>query len=189
MKDFKLDGTVRTEFGKVSVKKYRKEELVPAVIYDKGTVIHFCVPQKDIRDLIYTPECYLIHISIEGKTHTVILTSTQFHHVHEFLQHLEFLAVDPSKTIQVNLPVRLTGTSEGALAGGRLVQKSRKLTVRGLAGNLPDFIEVDVTTLKLGRSLKVRDLNFDGFMIASPGDLPVATVEITRQLRQEAGRK
>jgi len=189
MNTFQLSGKTRTEFGKTSVKKYRKENLVPAVIYDKGKVIHFMVLQGDVRDLIYTPETYLSNINIDGKEHTAVLKSSQFHNVHEFLQHLEFVSVDSKNAIQVDLPVRLIGTAEGALAGGRLVQKARKLTVRGLHSNLPDYIEVDITSLKLGRSLKVRDLELEGIIIASPKDLPVATVEITRQLRQEAGNK
>lgn len=188
MKTIQLAGNIRNEFGKTNIKKFRKQDLVPASLYSKEQTIQFTVSQKETVQLIYTPETFLVDLKIGSDTHKAILTKAQFHPVFEFLLHLEFYKVREDVPVQVSLPVRLTGTAEGALAGGKLVQKARKLTVRGLYKDLPDFLDIDVTTLKLGRSLKVSDLQFDKFMVAMPKDLPLATVEITRALRQEAAR-
>ena len=188
MKTIQLSGELRNEFGKTKVKNYRKQDLVPAVLYFEGKAVHFTVSQKDTVQFIYTPETFIVELNIGKDTYKAIMTKATFHPVFEYLLHLEFFRVEESKPVQVSIPVRLTGTAEGALAGGKLVQKARKLTIRGLYNDIPDFLDVDVTTLRLGRSLKVSDLQFDKFMVAMPKDLPIATVEITRQLRQEAAR-
>jgi large subunit ribosomal protein L25 len=188
MKTIQLAGNIRSEFGKSKIKNYRKQDLVPASLYSKEQTVQFTVTQKDTVQLIYTPETFLVDLKIGSDNHKAILTKAQFHPVFEYLLHLEFLKVREDVPVQVSLPVRLTGTAEGALAGGKLVQKARKLTVRGLYKDLPDFLDIDVTNLKLGRSLKVGDLRFEKFMVAMPKDLPLATVEITRALRQEAAR-
>lgn len=189
MKTMSISGERRTEFGKTKVKHYRSQELVPCSLYNEGTAHHFTLPVKEALKAIYTPDTYLLHISVDGVTYKAIIESTQFHPVFDYLQHIEFKQVHDDKVIQVELPVVLTGTAAGALAGGKLVQKMRRMRVRGKANSLPENIEIDISHLRLGRSLKVRELTFEGFIIAMAPDVPVATVEITRQLRQEAARQ
>jgi large subunit ribosomal protein L25 len=189
MKTFQLSGTPRSVFGKTEAKKYRKEGLVSAVIYGKGDTVHFTLSSKEMARSIYSPDTYLFDITVDGKNYKAVLKSSQFHPVFSnYLLDVEFIQVTEEEPILVFLPVKLTGTAEGALAGGRLVQKQRKLLVKGLFSQLPQNLEVDVTKLKLGRSLKVGELSFQDFQISMPKDLPIASIEITRQLRQEASK-
>lgn len=189
MKTMSISGQSRTEFGKTKVKQYRNRELVPCSLYNEGQALHFTLPVKEVSKAIFTPDTYLMLLNIDGVDYKAIIESTQFHPVHEWLQHVEFKQVRDDRQIQVELPVVLTGTAVGALAGGKLVQKMRRMRVRGLYSRLPQQVEVDISHLRLGKSLKVRELNFSEFLIAMAPDVPVATVEITRQLRQEAARQ
>lgn len=185
MNTLELKGQNRTEAGKTQIKTVRKNGMVPCVLHTAKGAVHFSVAEKDMAAIIYTPKTYLVHLNVEGKTFKAIRTETQFHPVHEQVLHVDFVEVREDKPLTVQLPVRLYGTSPGMLAGGKLIQKQRKLRVKGLYTALPDEIKVDVSSLKLGHSLKVRDLKFEGFTISMALDVPVATVEIPRALRQE----
>jgi large subunit ribosomal protein L25 len=186
MNTITLNGTPRTELGKERVKQYRKKELVPCSLYGGGESIHFTIPLKELKPIIYTAEVFLIDLTINNTTHKCIAKGLQFHPVFDNLLHVEFVKVPKDKPIQVELPVKLIGTSEGVLAGGKLVQKTRLLRVRGLYEKLPVYVEIDISGLKLGRSLKVGDLNFEDFIIAMAKDVPIASIEIPRALRQQA---
>ncbi|MCS6905456.1 MAG: 50S ribosomal protein L25 [Bacteroidia bacterium] len=186
MNSVSLIGTPRTEMGKERVKQYRKQNLVPCSLYDGGKSTHFTVPFKDLRPIVYTPQVFLIDLSLENINTKCIIKGLQFHPVFDNLLHVEFVKVKDNAPIEVELPVKLVGTAEGVLAGGKLVQKTRVLRVRGIYKNLPTYVEIDISPLKLGRSLKVRELQFDNFTIAMAKDVPIASIEIPRALRQQA---
>ena len=186
MHTLSLTAAPRTDMGKSAVKKLRKEKLVPCALYGDGQATHFSIPEADLNKAIYTPDTYLIELNLEGKQHTAVLRKADFHPIHDATLHAEFVVVKSEVPITVDLPVKLTGTSPGVLMGGKLVQKAKKFRVKGLYTNLPNSVEVSIDDLKLGRSLKVRDLQYDKFVITMAGDVPVCSCEITRQLRQEA---
>jgi large subunit ribosomal protein L25 len=181
-----LNGTPRTELGKERVKQYRKEELVPCSLYGGGESIHFTISLRELKPIVYTAEVFLIDLTVNNSTHKCIIQGLQFHPVFDNLLHVEFVKVSEDKPIQVELPIKLTGTAEGVLAGGKLVQKTRLLRVRGLYKKLPASVEIDISGLRLGRSLKVGDLNFENFIVAMAKDVPIASIEIPRALRQQA---
>lgn len=186
MNTLALSGTIRTELGKTPTKQVRKAGLVPCVLYGKDKTYHFSLSVKDLSKAIYTPETYLIELSIDGKSFKAIMQHASFHPVHDNVLDAEFCEVHETDNIQVSLPIKLYGTSEGVLAGGKLVQKQRRLKVQGVYTKLPAYLEINISDLRLGRSLKVGDLNFENVKIVMQKDVPIASVEITRALRQEA---
>ena len=189
MKTAQIHGATRTDMGKQAAKHARAEGQIPCVLYSEGKAVHFSAPVKELNALIYTPETFLVDLHIEGKSYLAVIKHASFHPVHDFLMDIEFHKVYADRPLQVDIPLKLTGTSEGVLAGGRLVQKQRKLRVRGLYKDIPDSLSYDITNLRLGRSIKVADVEFDNLIVDMIRDVPIATVEITRQLRQERGNQ
>jgi large subunit ribosomal protein L25 len=185
MLTYTLAGSVRKDTGKTLTKDLRKEGLIPCVLYAASGSIHFSAPVNELLKAIITPDTYLVTLEIDGTTYTAILKDSQFEPVFDNLLHVDFQQVSLDSTIEVELPVRLSGTPEGVLSGGKLVQKMRRAKVTGITKDLPQTVTVDVSDLKLGRSLKVRDVNYDKFKILNSGDVPIATVEIPRALRQD----
>ncbi|MFO0486519.1 MAG: 50S ribosomal protein L25, partial [Sphingobacteriia bacterium] len=163
MKTIQLKAQKREEIGKSSVKKVRGAGMTPAVIYTPEGPHHIKVETKEVIKVLFTPDTYLIHLDVAGKTFTTIVKHASFHPLHDNVLDVEFQLVHADRPIQVKLPVQLKGNSPGVLAGGRLVQKSRKLKVRGMAQHLPELLTVDISELRLGHSLKVRDLKYDTF--------------------------
>lgn len=189
MNTFTLTGTVREGAGKTAVKRVRKQALIPAVLNRAEGTLHFSVEFLQAEKLTRSPHTHIISLEVDGKQYTCILKQLQIHPIHDHLLHLDFLEVTPDRPIEVELPLKLVGTSEGQGVGGKLVQKERKVRVRGSYTKLPTAVEVDVTALKLGKSLKVRELSFPDFTLAMAADVPLATVEIPRALRQDQGPK
>lgn len=184
-----LSGTVRSELGSTAAKHYRAKGHVPAVLYRSEGAVHFLLEANAVDKLLASRNTYLITLDIEGTEYTAILRAAQFHPVHDFVLDVEFGAVAEDRPITVDLPLRLKGTSPGMLAGGKLVQKQRKIRVKGLASNLPEEVVADISHLKLGKSMKVREMKSDKFDVVMAGDLPIATIEIPRSLRQEYAKE
>jgi large subunit ribosomal protein L25 len=186
MLSIEIKAVKRTDLGKAATKALRKDGMVPCALYGKGQAIHFAVESKQIAKAIYTPEVFLIRLDLGGGTVKALLSHTDFHPIHESLLHADFIRVYDDRPVEVALPVKLTGTSPGVLMGGKLVQKLRKITVKGIYTDMPEHLNVDISGLRLGRSLKTGDLAFDKLEITMVKNIPVASVEVTRALRQEA---
>lgn len=139
MKNLQLNGTLRPDFGKKAAKAIRKEGNVPCVLYGGEEVIHFQLLDNDLRGLIYTPDIFTIELNLEGKKYMSILKESQFHPVKDTILHLDFLQIFEEKPILMEVPVRLSGLAEGVKDGGKLSQELRKLKVKGLYKNIPDF--------------------------------------------------
>jgi len=183
MKNLQLNGTLRAEFGKKSAKSIRKNGNVPCVLYGGEEVVHFNLDENDIRPLIITPDIHTVELSIEGKKYMAILKEAQFHPVKDTTLHIDFMQIFDNKPIQMDVPVRLTGLSEGVKAGGKLSQELRKLKVKGLYMNIPDVLEIDVTDLDLGKTMQVGSLSFDKLEIMSAKQAIVCAVKLTRVAR------
>ncbi len=184
MKTIELKATRREKVGKIATRALRKAGMVPCALYANGEAISLSLPEKEVNKVLYTPDTYLIKLDVNGIVYNAIVQEAQFHPVHEYTMHVDFLKVTEEKPIIVKLPVKLVGSSAGVAIGGKLVQKLRKMTVKGIYTQLPDQVEVDVTPLKLGKSLITGNVPLTGFSLAMRKDVAVASVEIPRALRQ-----
>jgi large subunit ribosomal protein L25 len=183
MKTFELNGTLRPEFGKKAAKAIRKEGNVPCVLYGGEKVVHFNVSENDLRGLIYTPEIFVVELNLEGKKYVSIMKEAQFHPVKDNTLHVDFIEVFENKDILMEVPVRLNGLAEGVKAGGKLSQELRKLKVKALYTNIPEVLNIDVTTLGLGKTMQVGSLNFEGLEIITSKQAIVCAVKLTRVAR------
>ena len=187
MKQIAISGTSRAALGKKATKEVRKNGHVPCVLYgekkDENGVpvsIHFEVDEKEINKLIYTPHIYLVDITIDGVDHKAILKEVQFHPVKDNVLDVDFFEVHAEKPIVMGVPVVAKGLADGVRAGGRLMMMVRKLQVRALYEAIPEKLEVDVTSLQLGKSIKAGNLSFEGLELVTPKEVIVCTVKMTR---------
>jgi large subunit ribosomal protein L25 len=181
MKQFEINARERSNFTKAAVKQLRKEDMVPCVLYgNKKENVHFSVSRKDLKDLIYTPNSYIISVNVDGKKQLCILHEAQFHPVTDSILHLDFLTIDPKKPVSIHIPIAITGNSEGVRQGGKLQVLNRKLLVRANMKDLPDTLDVDITNLTLGKAITAGDLKYDNIQILSPKSTIICMVKMTR---------
>ena len=186
MKTFQLEGSKRAQTGKKATKAYRKESLIPCVLYGGEEVIHFTVSKEGIRKLIYTPEVHTVELTIDGKPCTAIVKETQFHPVSDELLHVDFLQIFDTKPVVIEIPVVLEGLAEGVKAGGKLSLEMRKLRVKALYANLPEKLLINVENIGLGKTIQVGDLHFDNLELLNAKDNVVVAVKLTRAARGTA---
>lgn len=189
MKTHEIIGFKRANLGKSTVKALRDDSQVPCVLYGGEEQIHFSVPMILFRDLVYTPEAHIAELNIEGKIYRAILQDIQIHPVNELILHADFLLLKDDKEVKMEIPVKLVGTAPGVQKGGKLYPKLRKIKIKSLPKNLPDYIEVDITGLDLGKSVKVGDVKADNFTILNSPLVSIATVEVPRALRGKTGEE
>ncbi len=171
----------RDKTGKSDARKLRKQGYVPCVIYGGKETIHCYTTEKELKDLIYTPEVFLVNIDIDGeKKIQAIQKEAQFHPVTDRILHVDFLEVYEDRPVKVNMPVKLVGFAKGVQAGGQLYQLMRYIKVKGLVKHIPEHLEIDITDLGLGKSIKIADLHFDNLEIIEPPSAVVALVKLTR---------
>ncbi len=180
MQVFNLKGEVRSDLGKKATKALRKAGTVPCVLYGGGENVHFSVVEKDLTKLLYTPIIYTIDIDLGGKIYHAVMREIQFHPVTDRVLHIDFYQIFDDKPVVMEVPVKLQGFAEGVQAGGKLVLITRKLKVKAVPANLPGELNIDVTSLGLGKSIKVKDLSFDNVELVSAKDVVVAQVKMTR---------
>ena len=180
MKTLELKGSLRKETGKKESKNLRKQEIVPCVLYGGEKNVHFTITEKELKNLVYTANVYLVLLNIEGETYRAIMKDIQFHPVSDHILHIDFAQVVDGKKVTINLPIELTGNSSGLLEGGKLRQRRRSLKVKGLIDHMPDQLDVDITDLEIGDSLKVGDLEYDNLEILDPMRAMVAGVVSSR---------
>ena len=190
MQVFELKGELRTDLGKKATKVLREEKKVPCVLYGGKENIHFSVVEKDLSKLVYTPFVYIVKIMIDGNAYEAVMREIQFHPVTDRILHIDFYHIFAEKPVIIEVPVKLKGFAEGVQAGGKLVQVIRKLKVKALTANLPGEVELDVTSLGLGKSIKVKELSFDNFEVVNAKEVVIAQVKVTRASKSvEAGDK
>lgn len=186
MKEINLTGQLRSDLGKKASKSLRKEGLIPCNMYGiatndgKPAAFSFTVPMTELRKLIYTPHIYLVNLTVDGKLHTAILKEIQFHPVTDAVLHVDFLEVNEEKPIIVGLPVKLVGLAQGIRDGGRMSLSLRKLNVKAPYKSLPEHLDVDVTALTIGKSIKVGQLSYEGLELVTGKDVVVCSIKMTR---------
>ena len=186
MKTLAIQAVARAEYGKKATKGVRREGMIPCVLYGAGENVAFSVNEKAVKPLIYTPNSYIVELEIDGKVEKAVLREVQFHPIREQILHMDFYRIQEDKPVSIAIPVRLTGNAEGVKIGGKLALSARKLVVKGLLENLPDELVVDVTPLKVGQTIFVGDLNFEGLQFVSPATQAVCAVRVTRASRGAA---
>lgn len=187
MKTIEIKGSFRNELGKKSSKQIRKQGGVPCVIYGKESNIHFYAEELGFKNLVYTHEAHLVKLMLDGQEFNVVLKDIQFHPVSDRMIHADFVQIFEDKPVVINVPVTVTGTSAGVLAGGKLVIKKRNLKVKGLPKDLPEFLPVDITNLKINQSAKVGDLSYDKIELLDAKKQVVATIATSRVAQKTEG--
>lgn len=187
MKSLTIKGEARKSLGKKDAHKLRAEEKAPAVLYGGDEPVHFSVAFSELRQMIYTPNVYLIDLDIDGTIHKAIMQDIQWHPVEEIVMHVDFLKINEDKPIKIDVPIKVTGHAKGMRAGGKLNTNLRRLKVKALASDLPDTISIDVTKLGLGQGIKVGDLKVENVEFLDPKSNVVVSVAITRAARSAAG--
>lgn len=186
MKSIAMFGYLRDGVGKSSTKTLRNEGKVPCVLYGGGEHIHFSMYAQDFKLLVYTPNTYKVKLELDGKTFRAILKDIQFHPVNDSILHADFQEIDEAKEVELSIPIKLTGNSVGVRAGGKLVVKSPKVRVRSLPVNLPDFIEVNIDNLDIGKSIKAGEVKIENMTLLDSVNNPIVLVKTTRAAMEEA---
>src|SRR5574344_13564 len=188
MKEINVSGKVRSSLGKKASVALRKEGMIPCNLYgekvdEKGlpVAISFAAPMSELRKLVYTPHIYVVNIDIDGEKHSAILKELQFHPVSDALLHVDFYEINEAKPIIMGVPVKLVGLAQGVRDGGRMNLTIRKINVRAPFQTIPEHLDINVTNLKLGKSIKVGELNFEGLEMITSKDVVVCSVKTTRQ--------
>ncbi len=185
MKTVTIKGQLRTETGKKAARQLRSQDMVPGVIYGGATEVTFSASAKAFKPLVYTSEFQLAQLQVDGKTYTTILKDLQFDKVSDALIHVDLLELVEDKKVVADLPIKLTGTAAGVKEGGKLVIKMKSVKVKTLPKFLKEFIEVDITNLVINENLRVQDIIAPEMEILNSPRIPIASVVMTRQLKQE----
>jgi large subunit ribosomal protein L25 len=185
MKTITIEGQLRTESGKKSTRQLRSQELVPGVIYGGEKEVNFSAPVKAFKTLVYTGDFQVAEVTVEGKSYRCILKDIQFDKVSDALIHVDLLELVEDKKVIATLPVKFTGAAAGVKAGGKLVTKMKALKVKAFPKDLTENIEVDITDLELNGNIRVEDVKAKGMEILNSPRIPIASVVMTRQLKQE----
>ena len=188
MKTITIEGQIRTDFGKAATRQLRSEEKVPAVIYGGAKEINFSAPVSAFKNIIYTPEFMLADINVDGNSYKCVLKDLQFGKVSDSLIHVDFLELVEDKKVSVNIPLKFTGVPEGVKEGGKLMVKIKSLKVKTLPAHLAENIEVDISELKLNENIRVQDVKPANMEVMNSPRIPIASVTMTRQLKQEEAK-
>ena len=183
MKTFALAGQSRTDIGKKATNAVRVAGNIPAILYGGEKEIAFSVIKEDVRNLIYTPDIFIVELTIDGQACNAIVQDLQFHPVTDEVLHMDFLQVFPEKAITIEVPVKLEGLAEGVKQGGKLSLEIRKLRVKALYANVPERLTIDVTNLGLGKTIQVGQLSFDNLELLNAKNAVVCAVKLTRAAR------
>ena len=192
MKEISVNGQKRETVGKKASKLLRKEGLVPCNLYGenredgKPVAEAFAIPARDLRKVVYTPHIYVVNLNIDGTPHKAVMKELQFHPVTDALLHIDFYEINDTKDITIGIPVKLNGLAQGVRDGGKINLSIRKINVKAPYQRIPEQLDIDVTNLQLGKSIKVGDLSFEGLELVTSPDVVVCSVKATRASRSAA---
>lgn len=188
MKTITIEGQLRTDFGKAATRQLRSEGKVPAVIYGGAKEINFSAAASDFKNIVYTPDFMLAEIKVGDNAYRCVLKDLQFDKVTDQLIHVDFLELVGSKKVTVTIPIKFTGTPAGVKEGGKLVVKMKSLKVKTLPEHLLENIEIDLTDLELNENVRVEHVKVKEMEILNSPRIPIASVTMTRQLKQEEAK-
>ena len=192
MKEISVNGQKRETVGKKATKLLRKEGLVPCNLYgekvvDGKTVAEaFAIPARDLRKVVYTPHIYVVNLNIDGTPHKAIMKELQFHPVTDALLHIDLYDINETKDITLGIPEKHNGLAQGVRDAGKINLSIRKINVKAPYQQIPEQLDIDVTNLQLGKSIKVGELSFEGLELVTSPDVVVCSVKATRASRSAA---
>lgn len=193
MREITINAQLRTEYGKKASRDLRRKEQIPAVVYGvekdaNGAPVSksIVVSEKELAKLLYTPNVYIVNLCVEGQTVKAILKDLQSDYVTDRPVHVDFYQITEDKPVVMEIPVKLNGLAEGVRAGGKLALNVRKLAVKATYDKFPDTLDIDVTGLGLGKSMKVAALSYEGLEIITSKEVVVCAVRMTRAARAAA---
>ncbi len=193
MKEINVKAQKREDTGKKATKELRKQGLVPCNIYGeakdengKPAAQAIAIAATDLRKVIYTPHVYVVNIDLEGETRTAVIKELQFHPTTDAVLHVDFYEVNETKPITIGIPVHLVGLAQGVRDGGRMNLSIRKINVTAPYKQIPEFLDVDVTSLCIGKSIKVGQLSYEGLEMATSKEVVVCSIKMTRAASKNA---
>ena len=185
MKSITIEGQLRTDSGKKATRQLRSQKMVPGVIYGGSQEINFSAPATAFKDIVYTSDFMLANVIIDGSSYHCILKDLQFHKVSDLLLHVDFLELVESKKVIATLPLNFIGVPVGVKAGGKLVLKMKSVKVKTLPKYLKEHIDVNIEKLELNENIRVQDVIAENMEVLNSPRIPIASVTLTRQLKQE----
>lgn len=187
MKSITIKGSKRESVGKVATKALRNADKVPCVLYGGEKPIHFSANELDFSKLVYTPNAHTVVIDLDkGEKINAILQDIQFHPVSDKILHIDFYQVFKDKPVTMEIPVVFEGSAPGVLiSGGVLSINKRKLKVRAIPENLPDFLTADISSLELGNKLLIDEIKSDDYTILHPDNTVLCKVRTSRASIEE----
>ena len=195
MKSIDVKGTARTATGKKATKEIRKAGSVPCNLYGEArgenglpVALSFSTTAEELRKLVYSPDIYSVNLNIDGKEYKAVMKELQFHPVTDKLLHVDFYEITEEKPIVMEVPIKLNGLAEGVKAGGKLAASVRKLKVRAVYSAIPERLNIDVTNLGLGKTIKVGELSFEGLELVTSPSVVVCQVKMTRSAMSAAAK-
>ena len=187
MKSVNISGHKREGRGKATAGQLRAEGFVPCELYGKSGNTHFKVFVNDFKHVVYSPEVNIIDLDIDGQHFNALVKEVQFHPVSDEIIHVDFHEFEADKQVKLELPIRFVGVASGVREGGKLVKKLRTLKVKGFPKDMPEAIEVDISNLALGKSIKVKEVSAGKLEILNALSIPVAAVEVPRDVKTKEG--
>ncbi len=187
MKSLTIKGSKRESVGKSATKALRNAGRVPCVLYGGDEPMHFSADEREFKDLVYTPDTHTVVIELEdGSKHEAIMQDIQFHPVTDRILHVDFYRLYPDKEVTVTVPVKTEGVAPGVVKGGKLFFNERKLKIRALPANLPDYVKVDISHLDLNDKVYVSELRNDQYKILHPDNVVVVQIKMSRAAMKAA---
>jgi len=188
MKSVSMSGSPRVSVGKKDAKKLRTEGKVPCVLYGGAEQLSFSVEEKAFKPLVYTPEVHTVALDVNGKSYTAILQDIQMHPVTDKIIHADFVEVVSGKPVTLSLPVKTTGTAPGVKAGGKLLKKLRRVSVKGTIDKMPEAITIEIGNMNIGDAVHVGDMKIDGLTFLDPANATIVTCLVTRNVEEEPSK-
>ena len=186
MKSVSLNGIARVNLGKKFSKDLRKNGNIPCVIYSKGKeALHITVKNNELQKIIYNPSVFVLNIKVDDKEYNTIIRDAQFHPISDNILHVDFLQLSENELVSLNIPVELTGNSIGVRNGGQLNLVMRKLLIKSLPKNLPDTIEIDITKLRIGQSIRIEDVKNENYDFIQPESAVIVSVKTARNVVEQ----
>ena len=196
MKEINVKGQKREMTGKKATRLMRKEGLVPCNLYGEAkdenglpVALHFAIAATDLRKVVYTPHVYVVNLDIDGEAHTAVIKELQFHPTTDAVLHVDFYEVNETKPITIGIPVNLVGLAQGVRDGGRMNLSIRKIKVTAPYKQIPERLDIDVTPLRIGKSIKVGELSFEGLELATSKEVVVCSIKMTRAASKNAAEE
>src|SRR5580765_2193148 len=185
MKTITIEGQLRTELGKRATRQLRSQDNVPGVIYGGAKEINFSAPAMAFKSLVYTPDFQVAEIKLNGDTYRCILKDLQFDKVTDKLIHVDLLELVEDKKVIASIPLKFVGSPVGVKDGGKLHIKMKALKVKTYPKYLRERIDVNIDNLELNGNVRVEDVKDENYEILNSPRIPIASVTLTRELKQE----